>query len=328
MTQQQILQLEAAIHKNCPNIGGIAVNHHSERVYEEYFGGASADSGMHVFSVTKSIVSLLIGIALDDGMIESVKQPVLDFFPDYTPKRGEKTLQKVTLEDMLCMRAPYKYKSAPYTRYFTSEDWVKTALDLLGGKGNIGDFRYAGLIGPDIICGILASASGMSTLEFARTRLFEPLGIDGMKNVIFESKEDQFAWYKAKLQPRSWVADPQGVNTAGWGLVVTADDMARLGQLCLDGGMWDGKRIVSREWIERATSEHIRCKEWGDLPYGYLWWLDPQREHAFAAMGDGGNIIYVDERRELVVAIAAFFKPRVLDRMDFIKEQILPLLDE
>lgn len=92
----------------------------------------------------------MIGIAIDKGYIKSLDQKVLDFFPDYTVKRGEKTIQKVSLKDLLTMTAPYKYKYAPYTKYFTSDNWVKTALDLLGGRGKIGDFRYTPVIGPDI----------------------------------------------------------------------------------------------------------------------------------------------------------------------------------
>jgi CubicO group peptidase (beta-lactamase class C family) len=75
------------------------------------------------------------------------------------------------------MTAPYKYKSAPYTKYFTSNDWVKTALDLLGGKKPVGEFRYTPLIGPDILSGILVKATGQSVLDFAKQYLFTPLGI-------------------------------------------------------------------------------------------------------------------------------------------------------
>lgn len=87
-----------------------------------------------MFSVTKSILSILIGIAIDKGYIKSIHQPILDFFPDYIVKKREKTIQSITLYHMMTMIAPYKYKYAPYTKYFTSEDWVKSSLDLLGGK--------------------------------------------------------------------------------------------------------------------------------------------------------------------------------------------------
>ena len=92
---------------------------------------------VHIMSVTKSVVSLLIGIALDKGFIQSIHQPVLDFFPDYTTKRGEKTIQQVTLKHLLTMTAPYKYRSEPWTKVCSSDDWTVAALDLLGGRAGL-----------------------------------------------------------------------------------------------------------------------------------------------------------------------------------------------
>ena len=127
--------------------------------------GCDAHTAVHVFSVTKSVVALLFGIAFDKGCLESVDQRVLEFFPAYPVKRGEKTLPHITIEDLLTMTVPYKYRSAPYTKYFSSENWVYAALDLMGGKGRVGEFRYAPLIGPDVLTGILAQATGRSALE-------------------------------------------------------------------------------------------------------------------------------------------------------------------
>ncbi len=118
---------------------------------------------------------------------------MLDFFPDYVPKRGERTAQRVTIRDLLSMTAPFKYKSAPYTKYFSSESWVKSALDLLGGNGEIGQFRYTPLIGPDILSGILTKATGQSALDFAQEALLRPLGIGVTQTVTFQSKEEQLS---------------------------------------------------------------------------------------------------------------------------------------
>lgn len=141
------MKLEAAIAANYSNIAGMVVRKDGETVYERYFGGCTAESRLNVFSVTKSIVSILLGIALDRGCLGIIDQQVLEFFPEYTPKRGEKTIQRITIRDMLTMTAPYKYRSTPYTKYFTGPDWVRFSLDLLGGKGPVGEFRYAPLIG-------------------------------------------------------------------------------------------------------------------------------------------------------------------------------------
>ena len=171
MKQEDIMKLEAAIAADYSNIAGMVVRKDGETVYERYFGGCTAETRLNVFSVTKSIVSILLGIALDRGCLRSIDQQVLEFFPEYTPKRGEKTIQNITIRDMLTMTAPYKYRSTPYTKYFTSPDWVRFSLDLLGGKGPVGEFRYAPLIGPDILTGILTRMTGQSVLDFAKEHL-------------------------------------------------------------------------------------------------------------------------------------------------------------
>lgn len=224
MNQEKIKALETEINNNYSNIAGFVVLQNGETRYENYFNECAADSAIHIFSVTKSIISILIGIAIDKGYIQSADQKVLDFFPDYTLKRGEKTIQSITIKNMLTMTAPYKYKSAPYTKYFTSNDWVKSALDLLGGKNPPGEFRYTPLIGPDILSGILVQATGQSVRDFAGKYLFSPLGITVASNITFYTKEEQFAFLKAK-NISAWVADPKGINTAGWGLTLTGMDM-------------------------------------------------------------------------------------------------------
>ncbi len=88
-----------------------------------------------------------------------------------------------------------------------------------------------------------------------------------------------------------WVVDSQGINTASWGLFLTPVDMAKIGQLYLYGGMWNGEQIVPAGWIDESTNEHSR---WGELSYGYLWWIIDDKEHIYAALGDGGNVIYVN----------------------------------
>lgn len=323
MNQADIQELEQRICRDYPNTASIIVQKSGTKVYENYFGGYTADTSFHVFSVSKSVISALIGIAVAQGSIDSIDRKVLDFFPNYTPKRGEKTAQRVTIRDMLTMTAPFKYKSAPYTKYFASEDWVKSALDLLGGKGEIGAFRYTPLIGPDIFSGILTKATGQSVLHFAYENLFAPLGIDVTQNVIFHTKEEQLSIMMDRHES-GWVADPQGINTAGWGLFLKPSEMAKIGQLYLNRGIWDEKQILPPEWISESTRVHSRWAELG-LSYGYLWWIIDENEHSFAAMGDGGNVIYVNPAKEMVVIIASLFKPNAKDRIELVKKQIEPI---
>ena len=136
------------------------------------------------------------------------------------------------------------------------------------------------------------------------------------------SKEALLAFYKA-TDTSVWAADPNGVNTGGWGLTLSALDLAKLGELVLNGGVYDGTRVVSEEWVRRSTSEQSRWEE-RNLPYGYLWWVLEQ-ERACAAIGDGGNILYVSPEKKLVVAITSRFQPRVKDRIEFIRKYVEPV---
>lgn len=322
MNQEKIKELEKTINLDHNNIAGLVVLKDGATLYETYFNGCTSASRIHIYSVTKSILSMLVGIAMDKGQIKSTSQKVLEFFPDYTIKQREKTIPDITLENLLTMTAPYKYKSVPYIKYFTSEDMVTFTLNLLGGRGKIGEFKYTPLIGPDILSGILVKATGQTVLDFASENLFSPLGITVERNVTFHSKEEQMAFNKAD-HISGWAADPAGTNTGGWGLTLSPADMAKLGQLYLDHGMWNGKQIVPAAWVAKSTSEHSQWEKL-NLSYGYLWWI---HKEGFAAMGDGGNIIYVNTKNNMVVSIAAFFKPNVSDRMELIQEYVEPAFE-
>ena len=171
------------------------------------------------------------------------------------------------------------------------------------------------------LSGVLVKATGQSVFDFAKDNLFAPLGITVEKNITFHSKEEQMAFYKA-TDVSGWVASPTGVNAAGWGLTLSPMDMAKIGQLYLNGGTWNGSRIVSEKWIAESTSEQSRWKQ-RNLPYGYLWWLGEDK--GYAAMGDGGNIIYVDPKEKMVVAITSLFLLRAKDRIEFIKKYVEPI---
>lgn len=322
MDSKKMEELEEKIDSQYGNTTGIVIIKDGMVSCEKYFKGCTADNHVHVYSVTKSVISILIGIALDKGCIKNIDEKVLDYFPEYEVKRGEIKLQNITLRDMLTMTVPYKYHFfAPYIKYFTSSDRVKFSLDLLGGHGKIGVFRYAPLIGPDILSGILVRATGRPVFDFAAENLFQPLGIKVENSLSFESKEEQMA-FNQSTDISGWVVDPMGIHAAGWGLTLTPMDMAKIGLLYLNGGMWEGKQIVSSKWVEDSTTEHSRWKK-ENLAYGYLWWVN---EDGYAAMGDGGNVIYVNTKKNLVISMAALFVPKAEDRMELIKKFIEPIL--
>jgi CubicO group peptidase (beta-lactamase class C family) len=283
---------------------------------------------MNVNSVTKGVMGLLAGIALDEGHIKSVDQKVMDFFPDYTVKRGEKTIYDVTIRHLLTMTAPYKGKSEPWKKVCTSQDFTLAILDYLGGrKGITGEFRYATL-GIQILTGIIERATGEKCIDFANRKLFEPLDLPKRIPHGDSSKEDQFDFFMNK-NPRKyeWYSDPQGSVTAGWGLCMSAKDMAVIGAMVLGDGTYRGTRIVSAEYIGEMLTPRLRLGERvGCMEYGYLWYKPYADREVYAAIGDSGNIIYINRENSVSVGMTGTFKPRIFDRVEFIERMVLPVI--
>ncbi|MGM9972532.1 MAG: serine hydrolase domain-containing protein [Clostridiaceae bacterium] len=324
-------ELHKYIEEKQPNICQIVAYKDGLEVYSDTFNGYKKSDACHVMSVTKSIVSLLVGIAIDKGLIKSLDQPVLDYFPDYKIKRGEKTIQKVTIKHLLTMTAPYKYKYEPWTKVCTQDDWTIAALDFLGGrKGINGEFKYSTL-GIHILTGIISKTSGMETVQFANKYLFEPIGVKSHRNYLAETAEEHKHFTISK-EPREnvWFCDPQGVGAAGYGLCLSAEDMAKIGLLCLNKGKYKGNQIVSSEWLEESTKgSRCNCGDaFRNMYYGYLWWIIDKEKKIFSAIGNSGNVIYVNPEKNNVVAITAYFKPTIFDRVDFIREYIEPYMDD
>ena len=321
-------ELYQYIQQTQQNICQISVLQSGKEIWSGEWNGYKKSDCTHIASATKSVVSLLVGIAIDSGLIGGVDDAVLSYFPDYRVKRGEKTIYKVTIRQLLTMRAPYKGRGDPWTKVCTSQDWTAAALDFLGGRAGItGEFSYR-TVCLHILSGILSRATGMNTVDFANRYLFEPLGIAEHENYFAKSVEEHknFTIDKAPKQ-NVWLADPQGIGTPGYGLCMSASDMAKLGQLCLQNGAWNGKQIVSSKWIaEMLTPRTIEGGRFNGMNYGYLWWsVHPERE-IYAAIGNSGNVIYVDPNKHTVAAVASYFKPAVLDRVDFIEMILLPTL--
>ena len=179
--------LHQLVKEKQPNICQIVCLKDGKEVYADEWNGYKKTDTCHVMSATKSIVALLVGIAIDQGLIKSINQPILNFFPDYKIKRGEKTIQQVTIKHLLTMKAPYKYRSEPWTKVCSSEDWTIAALDLLGGrKGLTGEFKYSTL-GIHILTGIISKTSGMKIVDYANKYLFEPIGVLKHFNYLAET---------------------------------------------------------------------------------------------------------------------------------------------
>lgn len=297
-----------------PNTVGIIVMKDGETIEERYAKGYGEGDTVSIYSVTKSVVSALVGIALSKGMIASIDQSVADFFPDHPIRKD------ITLKHLLTMTAPYAFQEEPYERFFASDNWVDFSLSCLGGPKPVGTFHYSPIVGTHILSGILSKAIGGSILAFADMNLFSPLRINVPKDIVIKDAEEQMALME-KRQVKGWVVDPQGLNTSSWGLWLTTREMARIGQLYIQEGECDGQALVPANWIRESTQKQ---SEWGKLSYGYLWWVIDRKEHAYAALGDGGNTIYVNEKRGLVVAISSRFIPDAGDRIGYIRRFIEP----
>ncbi len=252
-------------------------------ILDAYFYPYDGSTYHDLASVTKSVMTTLIGIAADQGKLD-LDDPMLSFFPDRAIANRDERKEKITVRHLASMSSGLECD--PMTDEITmnemrsSEDWVQFALDRRVVREPGTDFMYCGL-NMHLLSAILQEATGMSAREFAQQNLFGPLGIT---NVY-------------------WPADPQGI-THGWGdLCLQPHDMANLGSLFLHQGEWDGEQIVSREWIASALQSHM--KGTGKIEdYGYGWWIgQPENEPEFLATGNGGQKIKVYPRLKLIVVM-------------------------
>ena len=312
---------------NESNICQICAIRGEKIVYEDSWRGFKPDDPVNVNSVTKGVMAILAGIAVDKGAIKSIDEKVMSFFPDYQVKKGEKTIYDITIRHLLTMTAPYKGKSEPWKKVCTSDDWTKAALDFLGGRNGItGEFRYATL-GIQILAGIIERATGEKCIDFANGNLFIPLGIPEHILHGASSKEDQFDFFMNKgPRKNEWYSDPQDTVTAGWGLCASGKDLAMIGAMVLNEGTFAGKQIVSDKWIAEMITPRMKLGErFGFMEYGYLWYKPYDDKEAYAAIGDSGNIIYVNKEMNISVGITGTFKPMIFDRVEFIEKTVLTI---
>jgi CubicO group peptidase (beta-lactamase class C family) len=259
-----------------------------------------------VHSCTKSIVSILIGIAIDQGHIDDVQVPISSLFPDRTFDNNDANKEAMTLEDLLTMssglrcRDSYLYRWSGLNEMLASEDWVQFMLDLPMAEPPGTRFEYCN--GASfLLSAIISEVTGMSALEFAEANLFGPLGIS---DVV-------------------WPANPQGISI-GWGeLRILPHDLAKIGYLYLHEGQWEGEQIVSSSWVEASTRKHIPATLQDG--YGYQWWIDDSG--MYLALGYGGQFAYVLPEERLVAVFTSdnddddFYVPQAL-----LNDYILPAI--
>lgn len=287
--------LEAAINAGeLVKIGSVVVAQHGTLLYEGYFGGTNAETLRNTRSATKSITSMLIGIAIDRGDIPGIGAPVLDFFPDTPPVYyPDPRKARITVEDLLTMSSylecddSNEFSAGNEERMYPREDWVQFALDLpIRGMPETGrSFSYctAGVV---VLGGLLERATGLPVPAFAQRYLFDPLAVTALQ----------------------WQFTPLGTAMTGGGLELRSLDLLKLGQLYLNGGAWEGRQLVPASWVEASTKPQVRIDE--TTEYGYLWWLprfpvNDRSVGAFQMAGNGGNKVAVFPELDLVAVITS-----------------------
>ncbi|WDL90124.1 serine hydrolase [Bacillus sp. HNR-4] len=306
-------KLDQIIKEEYKNMNGMLVVQKGNIIFEKYYNDYGPNDTFHVASVTKTIISALIGICIDKGYIKSVDQRVIEFFPEYNCNSPE-----ITVRHLLTMTAPYPFVDwqEPLEELCTQQDWIQYTLDRIGKGGNIGAFKYSSA-GAHVLSAIITSVTGKSAREFANEQLFQPLGMREIPNYNMKAFgfDDLFG-----KDVKGWVHDPNGISTGGWGLTLTVKDMAKFGQMYLNEGIHNGKQILSKSWIKEST-------EMNTNQYGYLWWLrEEDGIFSYCAMGDGGNMICCIPEKELVVVIASEAMPNARDRWELIVKYILPCI--
>jgi CubicO group peptidase (beta-lactamase class C family) len=256
-------------------------------VLDAYFYPYDGRTRHDVASVTKSVISTLVGLAIERGHIRDVQQPVLGFFPGRTTAELDARKRQQTLEHLLTMQSgwdcgvPLGTPSINADRQLAEmrrrNDWAQFALDLPMTSKPGTRFLYCNA-NCHLLSAILTRVTGTNALAFARRELFEPLGI----------------------RDTAWPADPQG-NNYGWGdLQLHPRDMARLGQLFLQRGRRAGRQIIPEAWLRSATRAHVEDTGGKDR-YGYYWWVSAELPGLFEAVGRGGQRITVWPTKELVL---------------------------
>ena len=257
---------------------GFVVVHQDRLVYERYFNGANRLSLQTSFSVAKSFLSTLVGIAIDDGLIESVADPVTDYLPELAER--DPRFERITLRDLLAMSSGLRYEEQELPMLpwgddintYYGGDLRELALNDTQIVGPPGEAWHYNNYNPLLLGMVLERATGMSVSEYMATRLWQPLGAEADATWSLDSEASGFE----KMES---------------GLNATPVDYARFGQLFLHEGEWNGTRIVSSDWVSAATALDTATDP--AEHYQYFWWVDTERPGRFYGLGNFGQYLYV-----------------------------------
>ncbi len=272
-------------------------------VAEVYFNGRGPDQAANLKSASKSVLGALTGIALAEGSLDGVDQPIGPFFPNLLGDAPRK--QRITVDHLLTQQAGLESTSfGNYGAWVSSPNWVADALrrPMIDRPG--GEMIYS--TGTTHVLGaVLAEATGRSLRAFAQAHLFDPLGV----------------------RIRSWQQSPTGRYFGGNNLALTPRGLLRFGQLYLNGGRFRGRQVLPAGWVDRSWRTYVRSTYHGHQ-YGYLWFMhELGGERVAFAWGYGGQYVFVVPRLRLVVACTSSLRNRPSGSSNH-NEQILRLLAE
>ncbi|MBO4825875.1 MAG: serine hydrolase [Prevotella sp.] len=293
----------------------IMILKHGEVVFEKWFNGQTAETPHPMHSVSKTFTATAVGLAIDEGKL-NLTDPVVKFFPDKLPAEQSENLKAMTVRDLLTMTCGHDEE--PKSARQDSVDWVEGFLSW-PVEHKPGEYYLYNSLGTYMLSAIVQKVTGEKLIDYLDTRLFQPLHI---------------------ARPQ-WDESPQGINCGGWGLMLKTEDMAKMGQLFLQKGQWNGKQIVPAEWLKEMSSYQVPSAPSGtrfeDLEkaglnkdnnewvqgYGYQMWMC--RHNAFRADGFAGQYIMVFPDRDAVLVLttsSSLYQPY----MDLIWEYLLPIL--
>jgi len=259
--------------------------------YKNYYNGVSGETLHQIQSQTKSIVSLLFGIAVDKGFVKSEYETVSSFFPEYFNNK-DSLKSSVTIRDLLTMSAGFEWEEMlPFNdqrnnniQMNYSGNYLKYALIRPTVVRPFTEFKYNSGF-PMIVAGIIEKTTNMPLDKFAEKYFFNPLNIKKYR----------------------WIKDSTGFCHAGGGLFLKPEDMVKIGVMVLNKGRWEGKGIVSEEWLERSFQPYFKTT-FSDHSYGYFWWIkdvmrsDGKSTKVISAQGAGGQYMYIIPEYDLIVA--------------------------
>ena len=283
MDSELLAEMLETIEENEYPIDSVTIIRNGHMVLDTTVYPFTADTKHVIHSCTKSIISALVGIAMDKGYIESIHQPVLAFFPGLTFANVDEAKRAMTLKHILTMTTGLDWpETAPSSdssgqiigEMIQSSDWVQFVLDRPMAQEPGIEFNY-NTGASHLLSAIIQETTGITALEFAEEYLFGPLGISDV----------------------DWTSTSQSRTIGGFGLSMLPHDMAKIGYLYLNDGVWNREQVVSSAWVEVSTREHIRSDLWEG--YGYQWWTNDSG--FYMALGAEGQCIAVVPDKNMVV---------------------------